>query len=73
MSATRRLSIPNVLFLLRLCGVPLLLVLLHVEPLGWYVAWFVLLGVTDALNGFLVWPFPEYVRSNLAWLALETR
>lgn len=53
MHPSPRLNLPNSLSLLRLAGVPLLFVLVRVEPLGWFVIWFVLLGLTDFLDGYL--------------------
>lgn len=49
----RRWSLPNLLSLTRLLGVPLLLPLAGLQPLGWFVAWYVVLGFTDWLDGFL--------------------
>jgi phosphatidylglycerophosphate synthase len=47
------LSIPNLLSLARLLGVPLLFVLVRVEPVGWFVAAYAALGLTDWLDGRL--------------------
>ncbi|HSR15197.1 MAG TPA: CDP-alcohol phosphatidyltransferase family protein, partial [Gemmatimonadales bacterium] len=46
-------SIPNLLSLTRLLGVPLLFVLVRVEPVGWFVAGYAALGLTDWLDGRL--------------------
>lgn len=46
-------SIPNLLSLTRLLGVPLLFVLVRVEPVSWFVAAYAALGVTDWLDGRL--------------------
>lgn len=53
MASSLRRSIPNLLSLTRLLGVPLLFVLVEVEPAGWFVAAYGALGLTDWLDGRL--------------------
>ncbi|TVQ11869.1 MAG: hypothetical protein EA364_09635 [Balneolaceae bacterium] len=53
MNNPTRLTIPNMLSLSRVAGTPFLFVLVHLEPIGWFVALFVALAFTDWLDGFL--------------------
>jgi phosphatidylglycerophosphate synthase len=48
-----RLTVPNALSLSRVAGTPFLFILVHIEPKGWFVALFVLLALTDWLDGLL--------------------
>lgn len=48
-----RRNIPNLLSLARLAGTPLLYLLVHREPVGWFVASYALLGFTDFIDGYL--------------------
>jgi cardiolipin synthase (CMP-forming) len=48
-----RWNIPNLLSLSRLLGVPFLWVLVHVEPVAWFIVLYALLGLTDYLDGRL--------------------
>lgn len=52
MDWTRR-NIPNLLSLARLAGTPVLYLLVHREPVGWFVAGYALIGFTDFLDGYL--------------------
>jgi phosphatidylglycerophosphate synthase len=48
-----RWNLPNALSAARLLGVPLLFVLVHRQPVAWFVALYALLGFTDYLDGRL--------------------
>lgn len=45
--------LPNALSLTRLLGVPVLFVLVDVQPVGWFIALYAFLGFTDWLDGVL--------------------
>jgi cardiolipin synthase (CMP-forming) len=51
--APNRWNIPNLLSLSRLLGVPFLWILVHMEPVGWFIVLYALLGLTDYLDGRL--------------------
>ncbi|MFM7395505.1 MAG: CDP-alcohol phosphatidyltransferase family protein [Gammaproteobacteria bacterium] len=65
------LTVPNALSLFRLFGSPLLLPLSQAANQFWVVAWFVLLGISDALDGALArrWNQTSDYGSNLDGLA----
>jgi phosphatidylglycerophosphate synthase len=46
-------TIPNALSLSRMAGVPVLFILIHVEPKAWFVGLYVVLALTDWLDGLL--------------------
>ena len=46
-------SIPNALSVFRLTGVPVLFLLITFPEPWWFLAWFILLGITDSLDGYL--------------------
>lgn len=99
MSAIRR-NLPNALSYTRLFGTPLLFLLLHRQPVWWFVLAYAFVGLTDFLDGYLAraWNltspfgamldsladvifylstayfavvlFPEYVRPNVAYIAV---
>lgn len=48
-----RWTVPNILSLTRLLGVPLLFLLVDLEPRGWFIAAYAALGLTDWLDGKL--------------------
>jgi phosphatidylglycerophosphate synthase len=48
-----RWNIPNALSVTRLVGVPVLVLLVEVEPVAWFIALYALLGLTDLLDGRL--------------------
>lgn len=53
MTTASRWNLPNALSLTRLLGVPLLFVLVDVQPVGYFVALYAVLGLTDWLDGVL--------------------
>lgn len=48
-----RWNLPNALSATRLLGVPVLFLLVHREPIAWFVALYAVLGLTDFLDGAL--------------------
>jgi len=53
MPPSSRLTLPNILSATRLLGVPVLVVLVERRMVGWFVALYALLGLTDYLDGKL--------------------
>ncbi len=50
-SETKVLNLPNFLTLLRILAIPVFLILLTDEEVGWALAVFVMAGITDSLDG----------------------
>jgi phosphatidylglycerophosphate synthase len=48
-----KMNIPNALSLSRIAGVPFLFILIYVEPKAWFVGLYVVLALTDWLDGLL--------------------
>lgn len=46
-------NVPNLLSLTRLIGVPFLFYLIHLESHVFFLAWYILLGITDYLDGLI--------------------
>lgn len=53
MISKKHLTIPNILSVTRLIGVPFLFVLIRLESSGWFIGWYVFLGLTDYFDGLI--------------------